>query len=1587
MKTGTPAARLRATMSAAGRGEFFNADVFCSIGDDLLDMLTAGLGVAVFYCRKLVDMSFFSADSAGGRGGMVSGRFHGDDFSRNSGDVNRGNLSTMAAEKVIAPEASGMIIDGCGASEAVDSSAEVLSIKGADLSELEEGRGLINYEHLGHSDDKVPGMEIVGRITYCKKIYKASDCEDDRQKLFWDKVKLPFIYIRGRLLDAAGHPGAAALAAEIRDHVANGEPYILGWSVEGSTISKKGNLLEATAIRRVSLTNRACNKTAVLGVLADPQAPPGFEKYPEGKPDLAAMARKAEDPLLMRLGGFEMEYGPDVLKAMTAGSYAAAPGSLSGGSALQVEDRGLRASALAAFRDWDRKKSFKKFLKNRLPEVSDEFLDHFTDMVENHITRVQKSVEVVTELAKAQKKVKKQLEIPGTEKAASLTVLGKPVEPNPKLRAPKFDEKTGTLHTPRGSFRVYIPGHDTPEARAKFQELMNDPKVEQFHGYAMENWAKAHKLLKAGQLPPEVGMHAVLFSNLSPNTPVPTQENMFGHLVDAMKHTGVTPMSADAPQLDLLRRDWLNRDQPAQWPEHSREHFHRLEAQLRLKADSSTTGRKKGEISSYMLANDKFKNMSKYQDLHGHLMDVLDRHRADGRAAASEMMAQKHQAGLWNNRRRLGLAAGKPDIGDFPGGPEWGGLAPKTSRYALGMMGAGNCLDAETEALTQRGWVRGFDLDEDDILLTKNAETGVLEWQKPTSLNFFPDYEGPLVEIKSRSFSAVTTPDHRWLVTTNKGVVKEKTSASLTRQVDRIHRTGNYRGPEVSGLSPDEAELLGWFVTDGFFEKKKRFNKNGEVRHYQYACICQSPEANKEKCVRISALINRLDSRKEVTTYQSHGIFNWRLGPALTSILVARAPDRCLTVGCMLDLNREALERLKESMFLGDGTLIKSNPKWKGNKLLYTGRKEQADAFQALLAMTGRASSSRKWAKRTSKLCPVTSDSDYRVLESNREFTSLRDGFRREFSGKEPVWCPTVPNGFFVARRMGFIFVTGNSIVPDTHFVRYLFGLDKGKDTESIKHLKELLWNPQNSRVLEGLDRYFAKHHDSVEHMVNHPKWGPTFENREDAVFPAFWKTWMGIVPHEKSRGLTTGGFNELTDHKPYWEAIAPHLNKAESPHDLPMRMAIQHAEWAQQYGAMPAQQLYFRYLLPQLLEAGLKRKVNDLVQKFENLSVEFRALEKVEAGETGPETVRFQDKDVRPGKAKVNGLNYHLLSSSPTEFIGIPSHLTHTVGSHRPEDLVRIPRGHRGVRVFTYPEDVSAPGVVDVEKHGVGEYNHHPDVKSLVHGLDFNGPRQALNDPTTYVKGKFWTRNAEGKRVLMKPAPDDQQGLFTEARREGLYHNLARDFFGMGQYLPRVGVVRHPQTGQEFAAVEAVDGDHYNQFRANDPERHKHLKALGDSGELDKAALMNMIMANGDRHQFNWLMSEDGKMKLIDHGAAFDDPGSYKPNYWSWYHDQDEDDPDTGQLLHPEARNWALGLKPDELDQQMRRHGVPENRIQEAVTRLRALHQHLKLSPASTAYGAYHIPQIIAASGVDSGVQVQQPAPFSGKMPSGDWI
>jgi len=299
----------------------------------------------------------------------------------------------------------GLIFDGVAGSEALDSSGERLSIEGCDCSAWDSAEGILfNYEH---ADASSGPSAIVGKVVYLKKIYERSDCEDERQRMYWDRIKQPLIYVKGRLWDGAGHEGAKALAAIMRDNAANNEPLVCRLSIEGSTLRRDGGDLLESMCLAIAITTRPCNKTADTALLEDPNAPAGYEQRHDGKKvsKLLEDAFKSEPTFGTsfgrRLGGVVEFVGNPIVedpiaKTFAAGSYDAAPSSLTGGAALQREvmdgpskkDK-LKSKALDAFRRYMEQRStfdkaeFRTLLRHELPEASDEYLDHFEKIVDD----------------------------------------------------------------------------------------------------------------------------------------------------------------------------------------------------------------------------------------------------------------------------------------------------------------------------------------------------------------------------------------------------------------------------------------------------------------------------------------------------------------------------------------------------------------------------------------------------------------------------------------------------------------------------------------------------------------------------------------------------------------------------------------------------------------------------------------------------------------------------------------------------------------------------------------------------------------------------------------------------------------------------------------------------------------------------------------------------------------------------------------------------------------------------------------------------------------------------------------------------
>ncbi|MEY9214711.1 hypothetical protein ABH917_004157 [Thermobifida halotolerans] len=142
-------------------------------------------------------------------------------------------------------------------------------------------------------------------------------------------------------------------------------------------------------------------------------------------------------------------------------------------------------------------------------------------------------------------------------------------------------------------------------------------------------------------------------------------------------------------------------------------------------------------------------------------------------------------------------------------------------------------------------------------------------------------------------------------------------------------------------------------------------------------------------------------------------------------ILLEQAPGRVPGHAFLRSLTRAQLELFIEVSLLGGGRTV---PARNGGALVQES-KAAAEAFQFAAVLAGRAASLRR--------CPPTASTgcDTWTVELRSEaYLSPRAAAARESAfaiTREPyegrIWCPTTPNGTWLARRSGTVYFTGNS--------------------------------------------------------------------------------------------------------------------------------------------------------------------------------------------------------------------------------------------------------------------------------------------------------------------------------------------------------------------------------------------------------------------------------------------------------------------------------------------------------------------------------------------------------------------------------
>ena len=251
----------------------------------------------------------------------------------------------------------------------------------------------------------------------------------------------------------------------------------------------------------------------------------------------------------------------------------------------------------------------------------------------------------------------------------------------------------------------------------------------------------------------------------------------------------------------------------------------------------------------------------------------------------------------------------------------------------------------------------------------------------------------------------------------------------------------------------------------------------------------------------------------------------------------------------------------------------------------------------------------------------------------------------------------------------------------------------------------------------------------------------------------------------------------------------------------------------------------------------------------------------------------------------------------------------------------------------YNYEPAIALDSKKDVEKgwetqepnliHGlVPDVSLHSHPGSITKWLSFAAGR-GEKEPRALVKEAMF--HPDGLSLDRFEASDFCHPTFTSAHREAAYKKMADDVFGLGDYVPKTTVFRHPLSNQPWSAQEFLPGG----IESASPS---DLAGV-DIDDRHKLGVMNMILGNNDRHSGNLGMDSSGYLKLIDNALSFDYAG-----VGGWPVPHYIKDSDGGTLPHSVSGNvktWLQSLDPKKFADGLQKMGATHSIIELATKRL----------------------------------------------------
>jgi len=396
----------------------------------------------------------------------------------------------------------------------------------------------------------------------------------------------------------------------------------------------------------------------------------------------------------------------------------------------------------------------------------------------------------------------------------------------------------------------------------------------------------------------------------------------------------------------------------------------------------------------------------------------------------------------------------------------------------------GECVDSETQIMTEDGWKYIPDISDNEKIFTLNSATNEMELQEITRKVVLP-FDGEMLHFTNdRSIDMMLTPTHNVLYYTRNGspvkILADAVATMLENNSGDISHSSlkrgkaNWVGNSISTYRLGQKEInaedfmafMGIYLSEGCVSSS--VNK------------VQITQKKKEETAEIEELCNRLPFKFNKTV-RSNGTTDFVTSDnELVSFLrpLGKSHEKYVPKE-IKNLSPNLLTILLDWMLKGDGRNRK-NRKGEVMRELYTTSKQMADDFSEIFYKLGAAATinereqkdrvieGRTVLAKNSRLLYIVSESTARDAYLSSRFVKVE---RVKHTGE--VYCVSVPNKTWMMKRNGSVCWTSNCDHPEdsvinlknaSHLVtdiwmegKDVMGKMKILDTPSGKILQELV--------------------------------------------------------------------------------------------------------------------------------------------------------------------------------------------------------------------------------------------------------------------------------------------------------------------------------------------------------------------------------------------------------------------------------------------------------------------------------------------------------------------------------------------------